>query len=153
MVKMSSWSLVIKLADRLANVGDIDDRPANFQKKYANQTKMALDRLKKDRYLSKTHKKIIAAIEDKIKEYVTEDVDPTDKELDEILDQIEEDEDLFWEWDEDEVELEEMRKPLTLAQRMKKRIIMRRLAPVIARKRKIKMRRKADKEQLKKRAS
>ena len=88
MVKMSSWSLVIKLADRLANVGDIDDRPANFQKKYANQTKMALDRLKKDRYLSKTHKKIIAAIEDKIKEYVTEDVDPTDKELDEILDQI-----------------------------------------------------------------
>ena len=83
---------------------------------------------------------------------VMEEVDPTDEELDEILDQIEEDEDLFWEWDEDEVELEEMRKPLTLAQRMKKRIIMRRLAPVIARKRKIKMRRKADKEQLKKRA-
>ena len=74
MAKMSSWSLVIKLADRLANVGDIDDRPANFQKKYANQTKLALDRLKKDRYLSKTHKKIMAAINDKIKEYVTESI-------------------------------------------------------------------------------
>jgi len=74
MAKMSSWSLVIKLADRLANVGDIDDRPAEFQKKYANQTKLAIDTLKKDRYLSKTHKKIISAIEDKIKEYVTESV-------------------------------------------------------------------------------
>ena len=74
MAKMSSWSLVIKLADRLANVGDIDDRPASFQKKYANQTKLALDRLKRDRYLSKTHKRIMAAIDDKIKEYVTEDI-------------------------------------------------------------------------------
>jgi len=86
MAKMSSWSLVIKLADRLANVGDIDDRPAEFQKKYANQTKLAIDTLKRDRYLSKTHKKIISAIEDKIKEYVTESVDEkvefeTDKDL------------------------------------------------------------------------
>ena len=83
---------------------------------------------------------------------VMEEVDPTDEELDEILDQIEEDEDLFWEWDEDEVELEEERKPLTLQQRMKKRILMRRLAPIIARKRKIRMRRRAGKEQLTKRA-
>ena len=59
------------------------------------------------------------------KEITNEEVDPTDKELDEILDQIEEDEDLFWEWDEDDVELEEERKPLTLQQRMKKRILMR----------------------------
>lgn len=70
MVKMSSWALVIKLADRLANVQDIDERPPEFQRKYASQTKLALDRLKTDRYLSNTHKKIITAIEDKIKEYL-----------------------------------------------------------------------------------
>ena len=158
MAKMTSWSLVIKLADRLANVGDIDDRPAEFQKKYANQTKLALDKLKKDRYLSKTHKKIMAAIDDKIKEYVTEsvmeDYDPTDEELDEILLDLDNDDDLSWEWDEDQLELDldEARNPLTLAQRMKKRILMRRLAPRIARKRKIAMRRRAGREQLTKRA-
>lgn len=70
MAKMSSWSLVIKLADRLANVQDIDTRPPEFQKRYASQTKLAFDRLKTDRYLSKTHKKIMSAIEDKIKEYL-----------------------------------------------------------------------------------
>tara|TARA_R100000951_G_scaffold108814_1_gene105288 strand:+ start:158 stop:718 length:561 start_codon:yes stop_codon:yes gene_type:complete len=70
MAKMSSWSLVVKLADRLANVQDIDTRPPEFQKKYAQDTTKAIQRLKTDRYLSKTHKKIMAAIEDKIKEYV-----------------------------------------------------------------------------------
>ena len=70
MAKMSSWSLVIKLADRLANVQDIDTRPADFQKKYAAQTALAIKRLRSDRYLSKTHNKIITAIEKKIKEYV-----------------------------------------------------------------------------------
>jgi len=74
MAKMSSWALVVKLADRLANVQDMDNQSPEFQKKYANQTKLALDRLKKDRYLSKTHGKLIAAIEDKIKEYVTEEI-------------------------------------------------------------------------------
>ena len=66
---MSSWALVVKLADRLANVQDIDTRPAEFQKRYASQTRLALDRLRKDRYLSKSHNKIISAIEKKIKEY------------------------------------------------------------------------------------
>ena len=70
MAKMSSWSLVIKLADRLANVQDIDTRPAGFQKRYAKDTMTAIKRLRSDRYLSDTHNKIIAAIEDKIKEYV-----------------------------------------------------------------------------------
>ena len=69
MAKMSSWSLVVKLADRLANVQDIDTRPADFQKKYAAQTRLALKRLRSDRYLSKTHNKIMTAIEKKIKEY------------------------------------------------------------------------------------
>ena len=83
---------------------------------------------------------------------VMEEVDPTDEELDEILDQIEEDEDLFWEWDEDQLDIDEARKPLSLQQRMKKRIIMRRLAPIIARKRKIKLRRRANRGQLMKRS-
>tara|TARA_B110000503_G_scaffold123916_1_gene189956 strand:+ start:5650 stop:6207 length:558 start_codon:yes stop_codon:yes gene_type:complete len=69
MTKMSSWSLVVKLADRLANVQDIDTRPPEFQKRYADQTRVALDRLRKDRYLSKTHNKIMSAIEKKIEEY------------------------------------------------------------------------------------
>ena len=69
MAKMSSWALVVKLADRLANVQDIDTRPADFQKKYSADTRLALARLRKDRYLSKTHNKIMSAIEKKIKEY------------------------------------------------------------------------------------
>ena len=69
MAKMSSWALVVKLADRLANVQDIDTRPPEFQKRYADQTRLALKRLRSDRYLSQTHNKIIKAIEKKIKEY------------------------------------------------------------------------------------
>lgn len=69
MAKMSSWALVVKLADRLANVQDIDTRPEAFQKKYASDTRLALKRLRSDRYLSKTHNKIMSAIEKKIKEY------------------------------------------------------------------------------------
>lgn len=74
MAKMSSWALVVKLADRLANVQDIDSRPAEFQRRYAAQTKQAIDRLRTDRYLSATHNKIISAIEDKIKEYLEPEV-------------------------------------------------------------------------------
>ena len=69
MAKMSSWALVVKLADRLANVQDIDTRPAAFQKKYAADTRLALKRLRSDRFLSKTHNKIMTAIEKKIEEY------------------------------------------------------------------------------------
>ena len=69
MAKMSSWALVVKLADRLANVQDIDSRPPAFQKKYSADTRLALKRLRSDRYLSKTHNKIMTAIEKKIKEY------------------------------------------------------------------------------------
>jgi hypothetical protein len=70
MAKMSSWALVVKLADRLANVQDIDTRPEDFQKKYAAQTTLAIKKLRTDRYLSNTHNKIISAIEKKIKEYI-----------------------------------------------------------------------------------
>ena len=94
-------------------------------------------------------------VDDKMETLVVEqldDLDPTDEELDEILDNL--DDDPSWEWDDDQLELDldEDRKPLTLGQRMKRRILMKRLAPKIARQRKIKMRRKAGKEDLQKRA-
>lgn len=69
MVQMSSWALIIKLADRLANVSDIDSQTPEFQKRYAKQTRLALNRLKKDRKLTQTHGKLIDAIDNKIKEY------------------------------------------------------------------------------------
>ena len=69
-VVFQAETVVVKLADRLANVQDIDTRPADFQKKYAAQTTLAIKKLRSDRYLSKTHNKIITAIEKKIKEYV-----------------------------------------------------------------------------------
>ena len=83
---------------------------------------------------------------------IKEDYDPTDEELDDILNEIEDD-DLFWEWDEDddfEVGLDEA--PLTMQQRMKRRLLMKRLAPRIARKRALKMKKRASKDQLVKRS-
>ena len=88
-------------------------------------------------------------------EQLLEDLDPTDEELDEILSELDnEEDDLSWEWDEDqlEFELDEARRPMTVAQRQKRKIQMKRLAPVIQRKKKIAMRKKAGGEQLKKRA-
>jgi|TARA_B100001093_G_scaffold418175_1_gene409329 GTP diphosphokinase / guanosine-3',5'-bis(diphosphate) 3'-diphosphatase len=71
MVNMTSWALVIKLADRLANVSDIRQQKPAWQKKYAGDTKLALDAVKKDRKdLSPTHKKIIKNIENIIQPYV-----------------------------------------------------------------------------------
>jgi len=68
---MTSWALVIKLADRLANVSDIRQQKPAWQKKYAGDTKLALDAVKKDRKdLSPTHKKIIKNIENIIQPYV-----------------------------------------------------------------------------------
>ena len=83
---------------------------------------------------------------------IKEDYDPTDEELDDILNEIEDD-DLFWEWDEDddfESNLDEA--PLTMQQRMKRRLLMKRLAPRIARKRALKMKKRAGKDQLVKRS-
>lgn len=69
MAKMSSWSLVIKLADRLDNVQDIATaKTPEWRRKYKAETEMILSRLEKDRELSSTHKKIIRAIRDKLEE-------------------------------------------------------------------------------------
>lgn len=69
MASMSSWALVIKLADRLDNVQDIATaKTPEWRRKYRDETEKVLLRLEKDRELSKTHKKIISAIRDKLKE-------------------------------------------------------------------------------------
>jgi GTP diphosphokinase / guanosine-3',5'-bis(diphosphate) 3'-diphosphatase len=69
MAKMSSWSLVIKLADRLDNVQDIATaKTPEWRHKYRSETEAVLDQLARDRELTGTHKKIIAAIRSKLQE-------------------------------------------------------------------------------------
>jgi len=85
--------------------------------------------------------------------------DISDEELDELFDEIMDDDwqdDIDWSVEGpitcDDDLMSEERKPLTLQQRMKKRLQMRRLAPIIARKRKITLRRMARRTQLVKRS-
>lgn len=68
MTGMSSWGLVIKLADRLDNVSDLKNASESFQKKYANETYYILKQLNKNRDLSDTQKKIMREIKKKLKE-------------------------------------------------------------------------------------
>lgn len=66
--KMSSWALVIKLADRLDNVSDLKTASPGFCKKYSEQTFFILDYLEKNRKLSNTHKALINEIRKKLNE-------------------------------------------------------------------------------------
>jgi GTP pyrophosphokinase len=69
MVAMSSWALVIKLADRLDNVQDIATaKTPEWRQKYKRETEQVLSRLEKDRILSGTHKRLIGLIRNKLKE-------------------------------------------------------------------------------------
>lgn len=70
---MSSWALVIKLADRLDNVSDFKTASPEFVKSYSKQTNYILDQLEKKRsQLSGTHKALIKDIRLKMAE-VNED--------------------------------------------------------------------------------
>lgn len=72
MANMSSWALVIKLADRLDNVQDIATaKTPEWRNKYRLETEKILSRLEKDRTLSSTHNKFIEAIRSKLKEITT----------------------------------------------------------------------------------
>jgi guanosine-3',5'-bis(diphosphate) 3'-pyrophosphohydrolase len=69
MAKMSSWALVIKLADRLDNVQDIATaKTPEWRRKYRAETESVLTKLERDRELSATHKRIITAIRKKLQE-------------------------------------------------------------------------------------
>lgn len=74
MLNISSWSLCIKLADRLHNVSDIENRlnkeglkALSWIVRYTHQTKVIMDELEKGRELSGTHKKLISMIREAIK--------------------------------------------------------------------------------------
>lgn len=67
MKNMSSWALVIKLADRLDNVSDLNQGTPEFKKRYTEETEYILKEIEKSRTLSKTHEKLIKQIKEKIK--------------------------------------------------------------------------------------
>jgi len=72
MAVMSSYGLVIKLADRLDNVKDITTaRTPQWRAKYAAETNQILDYIEKTRALSGTHKKLISLIRAKLAEIDT----------------------------------------------------------------------------------
>lgn len=62
MKNMSSWALVIKLCDRLANICDLEEVDDNFRKKYITETIEILNYVTDNRNLSKTHIKIMQYI-------------------------------------------------------------------------------------------
>jgi len=79
MAAMSSYALVIKLADRLDNVQDIATaKTPEWRAKYRAETEKILDYIEKHRALSGTHQKLIELIRNKLGEIdshqgVTED--------------------------------------------------------------------------------
>lgn len=72
MAAMSSYALVIKLADRLDNVKDITTaKTPEWRAKYAKETNHILDYIEKTRALSGTHNKLIELIRAKLAEINT----------------------------------------------------------------------------------
>ena len=69
---MSSWALVIKLADRLDNVSDFKTASPEFVKSYSKQTNYILDELEKNRKLSNTQKRLVGDIRKKMNEVKSE---------------------------------------------------------------------------------
>ncbi len=66
MIHMSSWALVIKLADRLDNVSGIEDTNKEFKERYSKETREIISKLESERSLNNTHKKLIEQIKLKI---------------------------------------------------------------------------------------
>jgi len=64
--KVSSWGLVIKLADRLDNVSDLNNGAKEFSDKYIDETRHILKTLEERRKLTETQKKLIGKIKEKI---------------------------------------------------------------------------------------
>jgi GTP pyrophosphokinase len=66
---MSSYGLVIKLADRLDNVQDIATaKDANWRARYKAETLHIMDYIEQNRVLSGTHKKLVGVIRAKLQE-------------------------------------------------------------------------------------
>ena len=70
---LSSYALVIKLADRLDNVKDIATaKTPEWRARYRAETEHMLDYLEKNRTLSGTHKELIGLIKNKLMEIPVE---------------------------------------------------------------------------------
>jgi|TARA_R110000764_G_scaffold95991_3_gene179946 (p)ppGpp synthase/HD superfamily hydrolase len=70
MSSMSSWALVVKLADRIHNISDLNTaKTKKWASNYKKQTTQIMDELEKNRTLTGTHKKMIKAIRMKLKEF------------------------------------------------------------------------------------
>jgi len=69
MLKMSSYSLCIKLCDRLDNLNDMDSMSEEFITKAITDTNFIINGLREGRKLTKTHKKIISLIDATLYKY------------------------------------------------------------------------------------
>ena len=70
MSSMSSWALVVKLADRIHNISDLNTaKTKKWASNYKKQTTQIMDELEKNRTLTGTHKKMIKSIRMKLKEF------------------------------------------------------------------------------------
>jgi len=66
---MSSYGLVIKLADRLDNVKDIATaKSPAWRARYKAETLHIMDYLEQNRVLSGTHQKLVGLIREKLKD-------------------------------------------------------------------------------------
>lgn len=72
MKSMSSYALVIKLCDRLDNVGDLRNASPSFRVKYVRETLEILEYVSLNRNLSKTHLVIMRSINDTVKGLIDE---------------------------------------------------------------------------------
>ena len=68
MLNMTSYALVIKLADRLHNCSDLEISDDKFINKYVKETRFIIDGLK-NRELTDTHKELISIIDNKISKF------------------------------------------------------------------------------------
>lgn len=62
MLNMSSWGLVIKLADRAANTSDMAKANPTFRKKYIKETNKILQALETNRELTLSQKRLVKII-------------------------------------------------------------------------------------------
>lgn len=65
---VSRWALVIKLADRLDNVSDLNSMDSEFAEKMKTETTDLLINLEKKRKLTPTQKRLVEEIRTKLKE-------------------------------------------------------------------------------------
>lgn len=75
MVNMTSYTLTLKLADRIDNVNRLSMQNEDFKNKYLVETRYIVDRLKKERPLTQTQKNMIMEIESHIGDRPDNDID------------------------------------------------------------------------------